>query len=105
MSASRRAATAAGASLLLAAGLFTAAPSQATESTSSSAKAASTTFAWPSNCTQLNRRYSHGISDRRMTKRQWIRKGATGKGAYRPRLYKRVKANLDRDKDHIACEK
>lgn len=57
-----------------------------------------------SSCDQLNRDYSHGVSNRHMSKRQWIRKGATAKGAYRPRLYKRVSANLDRDKDHIACE-
>ena len=33
-----------------------------------------------SNCTELNRDFKHGVSDRRMTKRQWIRKGATAQG-------------------------
>jgi hypothetical protein len=58
-----------------------------------------------SNCTELNRDFKHGVSDRRMTKRQWIRKGATAKGAYKPKLYRAVKSSMDRDKDHIACEK
>jgi hypothetical protein len=57
-----------------------------------------------SNCTELNRVYHHGISNRHFTRHGWIRRGATGKGAYRPRLYKRVHSNLDRDNDHIACE-
>ena len=55
-------------------------------------------------CTELNRDYRHGISDRHMTKRQWIRKGASGEGAYKPNLYDQVHSNLDRDDDHIACE-
>jgi hypothetical protein len=58
-----------------------------------------------SNCTELNRDYRHGVSDRRMTKQQWIRKGATDKGAYKPTLYRRVESSMDRDNDHIACEK
>jgi hypothetical protein len=57
------------------------------------------------NCTELNKRFPHGIGDRHFTKRQWTRKGATAKGAYRPKLYKRLASNLDRDKDRIACEK
>ncbi len=57
------------------------------------------------NCTELNRDFKHGISDRRMTRRQWIRKGATGKGAYKPNLYDKVHSAMDRDDDHIACEK
>lgn len=56
------------------------------------------------NCTALNRDFKHGVSDRHMTRHQWIRKGATGKGAYKPNLYDRVHSNLDRDDDHIACE-
>ena len=31
--------------------------------------------------------------------------GATHKGAYKPNLYRAVHSNLDRDDDHIACEK
>jgi hypothetical protein len=58
-----------------------------------------------SNCTELNRVYHHGISNRHFTRHGWIRRGASGKGAYRPRLYKRVHTSLDRDDDHIACEK
>lgn len=57
-----------------------------------------------SNCTELNAVYRHGISNRHFTPRQWIRRGASGKGAYKPRVYKRVHTNLDRDDDHIACE-
>ena len=57
------------------------------------------------NCTELNRDFSHGVSNRRMTRQQWIRKGATGKGAYKPNLYRRVESTMDRDNDHIACEK
>jgi hypothetical protein len=57
-----------------------------------------------SNCTELNHVYHHGISNRHFTRHGWIRRGASGKGAYRPRLYKRVHSNLDRDGDHIACE-
>ena len=57
------------------------------------------------NRTELNRDYKHGISNRHFTKRQWICRGATGKGAYRPRLYRRVESSMDRDNDHIACEK
>ena len=57
-----------------------------------------------SNCTQLNHVYHHGISNRHFTRHGWIVRGASGKGAYRPRLYKRVHSNLDRDDDHIACE-
>jgi len=56
-------------------------------------------------CDQLNRAYPHGVSDRRRSKAWWIRRGATAKGAYRPRLYRAVHANLDRDDDHIACER
>lgn len=33
------------------------------------------------NCTSLNHDFKHGNSDRHMTKREWIRKGASGKGA------------------------
>jgi hypothetical protein len=58
-----------------------------------------------SNCTALNRDYPHGVSDRRKPRSWWIRNGATGKGAYRPRLYDRVAGSMDRDHDHIACEK
>lgn len=57
-----------------------------------------------SNCTALNRDYPHGISNRHLTRHQWIRRGASGKGAYRPRIYRLVHNNLDRDNDHIACE-
>jgi hypothetical protein len=57
------------------------------------------------NCTELNRDFKHGVSNRHMTKRQWIRRGATGKGAYKPKLYRRVESSMDRDDDHIACEK
>jgi hypothetical protein len=92
-----RTATTAAACLLLTAGLFGGAPAQAAQPTP--------TGATPSNCTQLNKKYPHGISNRHFTKRQWIKKGATAKGAYRPRLYRKVASNLDRDKDHIACEK
>jgi Excalibur calcium-binding domain len=56
------------------------------------------------NCTALNRVYHHGISNRHFTRHQWIHRGASGKGAYKPRLYRQVHSNLDRDKDHIACE-
>jgi len=57
-----------------------------------------------SNCTELNHVYRHGISNRHLTRHGWIRRGASGKGAYKPRLYHRVHNNLDRDNDHIACE-
>jgi Excalibur calcium-binding domain len=57
-----------------------------------------------SNCTELNHVYHHGISNRHFTRHGWIVRGASGKGAYRPRLYHRVHTNLDRDGDHIACE-
>ena len=57
------------------------------------------------NCTQLNRDFSHGISNRHLTRRQWIRKGASGKGAYKPKLYRAVHSTMDADDDHIACEK
>ena len=58
-----------------------------------------------SNCTELNHGYHHGISNRHLTRHGWIRRGASDKGAYKPTLYKRVHSNLDRDDDHIACEK
>jgi hypothetical protein len=57
-----------------------------------------------SNCTELNHVYQHGISNRHLTRHGWIRRGASGKGAYKPTLYQRVHSNLDRDDDHIACE-
>jgi len=57
------------------------------------------------NCTELNQRYAHGVMKRHYTKRQWTHKGATGKPAYRPRLYRQVRTAMDRDYDGIACEK
>lgn len=56
------------------------------------------------NGTELNRDYRHGISNKRMTKRQWIRKGATGRGAYKHNLSRVVHSAMDRDDDHIACQ-
>lgn len=57
------------------------------------------------NCTELNRDFRHGVSDRKKPRSWWIRNGATGKGAYKPKLYRSVKSTMDRDNDHIACEK
>jgi excalibur calcium-binding domain-containing protein len=72
--------------------------------TASDAAGTASAVASFSNCTELNHVYHHGISNRHLTRHGWIRRGASGKGAYRPRLYKRVHSNLDRDGDHIACE-
>jgi hypothetical protein len=72
--------------------------------TASDAATTSSAMAGFANCSDLNRVYHHGISNRHFTRHQWIVRGASGKGAYKPRLYKQVHANLDRDDDHIACE-
>jgi Excalibur calcium-binding domain len=65
---------------------------------------AATSGAAFANCTALNHVYHHGVTNRHLTRHQWIHRGASGKGAYKPRLYRQVHSNLDRDKDHIACE-
>lgn len=57
------------------------------------------------NCTALNRDYSHGVSDQRHPRSWWIKRGATARGAYKPVLYRAVDSTMDRDHDHIACEK
>ena len=57
------------------------------------------------NCTELNRDFSHGVSNKKKPRSWWIRRGATGKGAYKPNLYRSVQASMDRDHDNIACEK
>lgn len=72
--------------------------------TAADAATTTTAVAAYANCTALNRVYHHGVSNRHLTRHQWIRRGASGKGAYKPRLYKRVHTTLDRDDDHIACE-
>lgn len=72
--------------------------------TASDAATATAVAAGYDNCTDLNRVYHHGVSNRHLTRHQWIKRGASGKGAYKPRLYKRVHNSLDRDDDHIACE-
>lgn len=59
-----------------------------------------------SSCAKLNKDFKHGITDKKnKSKSWWVARGATAKGAYRPGIYKNVHKNLDRDKDHIACEK
>lgn len=57
-----------------------------------------------STCRQLNAEYEHGVSNRLRGRKWWIKRGATGVGLYCPRVYRQVKADLDRDRDHIACE-
>lgn len=57
-----------------------------------------------STCRQLNNEYRHGVSNQLHGKRWWTRRGATGVGLYCPRVYRQVKATLDRDRDNIACE-
>ena len=58
-----------------------------------------------STCRQLNAEYPHGVSNKLRGKKWWIQRGATGVGLYCPRLYRQVKADLDRDRDNIACER
>lgn len=58
-----------------------------------------------STCRQLNAEYPHGVSNRLRDRKWWVSRGATGVGLYCPRVYRQVKANLDRDRDHIACER
>jgi hypothetical protein len=58
-----------------------------------------------STCRQLNAEYPHGVSNKLRGKKWWIRRGATGVGLYCPRVYRQVKAELDRDRDNIACER
>ncbi len=58
-----------------------------------------------SNCTALAKVYPHGVSKVSLTKKQWKARGATGKPAVRPGVYKANKASMDRDKDGIACER
>jgi Excalibur calcium-binding domain len=57
-----------------------------------------------STCRQLNADYPHGVSNRLKGRKWWVKRGATGVGLYCPRVYRQVKASLDRDRDNIACE-
>ncbi len=57
------------------------------------------------NCTALAKVYPHGVSKVSLTTKQWKARGATGKPAVRPGVYKANKASMDRDKDGIACER
>ena len=63
------------------------------------------TFARYDNCTELNRDFKHGVSDRKKPRRWWVNRGATRKGAYKPKLHRSVKSTMDRENNHIACEK
>lgn len=58
-----------------------------------------------STCRQLNAEYPHGVSNRLKGRKWWVKRGATGVGLYCPRVYRQVKASLDRDRDNIACER
>lgn len=59
-----------------------------------------------SSCAELTKDYKHGISDKKdKPKSWWVSRGATAKGNYRPAIYANVHRNLDRDGDHIACER
>lgn len=90
----KRALAAVGVAGLLATGMVTA-----------PAEAAGVHAAPFANCTALNKVYKHGISDQHHVRSWWIRRGATAKGAFRPTIYRQVAASMDRDHDHIACEK
>lgn len=58
-----------------------------------------------STCRQLNAEYPHGVSSKDRGRKWWVRRGATGVGLHCPRVYRQVKAKLDRDGDKIACER
>ena len=58
-----------------------------------------------STCHKLNRTFHHGVMTNHYNRREWRAAGATGRPAYRPRLYARVADRLDRDGDGIACER
>ena len=93
-----RSAVVSGSALVLAVTCLGLVPSEASDVDGASAKGFD-------NCTELNRAYSHGVSDKHFSKRKWIQKGASGKGKYKPSLYRQVASTMDRDDDHIACEK
>ena len=57
-----------------------------------------------SNCRELRGEYKHGVSNRLRGNRWWVKRGATGRGLFCKQVYRQVKAKLDRDNDHIACE-
>ena len=73
-----------------------------TSATASSAVTLKTGF---STCHKLNRTFHHGVMTNHYNRREWRAAGATGRPAYRPRLYARVADRLDHDDDGIACEK
>jgi hypothetical protein len=58
-----------------------------------------------STCHKLNRTFHHGVMTNHYNRREWTALGATGRPAYRPRLYARVEERLDSDNDGIACER